>query len=761
MNRSSIVLCVGMHRSGTSLTASLLQSLGVTLPGELICADAANRSGYFENRSIVDAQEQLLQDLGYWWPTELSSRGIPKEVCDHSAYRAYVDWLTTHLGQLLVQNQGLMLAIKDPRTSLLLPAWREAAHRLNSSLRLVVCLRNPRDVCWSLVWRDGPSVGMSWSRAQRMWLEHYRSLLRDGAELPAEVVHYERWLEPDLALLQLRRLARFLGQPCSAEHERAALARVRPELNNGGAPLLPGVHHSLRRLHHCLADPKAGLVQWARQAERSAAALERHRLRRAVQERCHLLWLRTPWGRQALGPAWDHATLQAQLGSTSLRQFQRCFPHREDLRPHPLISPAHLNQQRLQRGLPPLQTADDLFRHLLYPDLIPLDPHPWFDCRFLQQQNGRLGAPGAHPVLGYLNDSPGALANCHPQMNLPWLRALGSSKAYPWLLDQLSGVVPWLHPGLVVADTNAAFGDPAAGSEQLLAHERYWDTIRSTFALWSNVDLQGPLTWLDQQPGVASVGLTPQLPAQGMICWALSGHWEAVLLSALAGVEPGQFRCFDTPQALMSQLHSRGSLESAPLVSLTQPLLELLLVDPQPLPEGTTILNLVWPRPDQQSPWLHRLAQARLILESRPAVRAYLQGLGFPAVWPDVSPSQAAVDESPAIPTSGTSLLLGLARGAAEAQLAAAAPRLNPDRYKAMLRFDAQCQIFGSPEQVLPWLDVQSQRHGRLLWLDPPSPGGDPKAHAVLAWARQRGMPLQLVDDQMAEASDWLLPLCR
>ena len=70
MRCRELILCVGMHRSGTSLTASILESLGICLPGELIAADAANMKGYFENRSIVDAQEKLLKDLGYWWPTE-------------------------------------------------------------------------------------------------------------------------------------------------------------------------------------------------------------------------------------------------------------------------------------------------------------------------------------------------------------------------------------------------------------------------------------------------------------------------------------------------------------------------------------------------------------------------------------------------------------------------------------------------------------------------------------------------------------------
>lgn len=771
MNPRTIVLCAGMHRSGTSLTASLLQSLGVALPGELIPADAANLSGYFENRSIVAAQEQLLQDLGYWWPTEPASRGMPPAVRHHPAYRAYVDWLTSHLDALLAQGEAAQLAIKDPRTSLLLPAWREAAARLGCRLRLVICVRDPRDVCWSLVWRDGPSVGMGWSRAQRLWLQHYRALLRDGAGLDAHVVVYERWLQPAWAAEQLCGLAAFLDQPCGSAAVQAALARVRPEFNHGGAPRLPPVHRSLRQLHHRLCQPKGGMARWAREAERCAVALERHRLRRAAQERLHLLWLRTPWGRRALGPALDRHTLQAQLGSTSLRRFQRCFPHRDDLRPHPLISPAHLNQQRLQRGLPPLRSADDLFRHLLYPDLIPLDPHPWFDCRFVQHQTGQLGAAGVHPVLRYLRDPCDQLENCHPQMNLPWLRALGSTEAYPWRLDHLPGLVPRLHPGLVLADPTASFGDPSAGKAPLQAHEAYWSTIQATFALWPDADLEGPLTWLHAQPGVKQMGLTPTLPARGLECWGLPGHWEAALLAQLAGMEPERFRCWECPQQLLEHYRSAAALAASngtapqpPLLALTQPLLELILADQQPLPKGAALLNLVWPRPAQQSPWLHQLAQAGLILECRPAVRAYLQGLGLPAVWPDPASQQlsAPFDAAPASASSPEStLLLALASSAAEAQLAAAAAQLNPDRYEAVLRLDAQLQTLAAPQQAWSWLEAQRHRHRHLLWLDSPLPAADPKGHAVWAWAQQRGVDLKIVDAEAALQPQWLTPLCQ
>ena len=166
----------------------------------------------------------------------------------------------------------------------------------------------------------------------------------------------------------------------------------------------------------------------------------------------------------------------------------------------------------------------------------------------------------------------------------------------------------------------------------------------------------------------------------------------------------------------------------------------ITIYDKTPLEEGRWPGAISLPNHSRDDfAWLHHLVQACLIVECRPAVRAFLQGLGLPAAWPDATHRQAAAMKPAAIPADGSSLLLAVAGGVAEAQLSAAAARLNPDRYEAVLRLDAQFQSLGAPEQALHWLNAQGQRHHRLLWLGPPLPGGDPKAHAVLAWARQRG----------------------
>ena len=743
---AQLVLCVGMHRSGTSLTASLLQAIGLPLPGDLIGADVANPSGYFENRSVVDAQEQLLRELGFWWPTEEASRGLPAAVQRQPAYRAHVDWLTRYLDGLL-QAQGPRLAIKDPRTSLLLPAWREAADRLGANLKLVICLRQPRDVCWSLVWRDGPSVGMGWSRSQRLWLEHYRALLVDGQGLPAQVAVYERWLEPDQAQHQLREFAGFLALEASDAAISAALERIRPEFNHGGNHL-PPVDRSLRRLHTALSNRETRAARWPRAASRAARSLRRHQRWDAAWLRLRLLWVR-----QQLGPALDAGTLRKQVGSTSLRRYRQQFATHPDLRPHPLISPAHLNQERQRCGLPPLRRADDLFRHLLNPDLIPLNPHPWFDARAYQQRSGSLGSSGEHPVLTYLRRN--RRGQITPLPHPSWLRSLGANRP-TGELHPLPPFLQALRPGLVLADPITSLGDPASGEHAVIeAHEAYWQAIEQAFSLWPGDDRLGPLTWLAGQAGVELLGCAGSSPAQGMACWWMPGDWPAPLLAGLAGADPSLSRGFADPEAVVQGLDEHSADAAPVLLALTPALLARLLAEQRRLPPGVAVLNLTWPAAAEQSAWLHLLAGAATVLECRPAVRAYLLALGLRAQW--CTPSAAA---PPDTTDRQPQLLLAFAGGPAEALLARRAEQLDPERYSAYLRLDAQFLSLGSTaEAPVRWLNGMKQRHGRWVWLTGPPAPDDLQAWAVLAWAQHHSVPLTLLKESDLAAQTWLTNL--
>src|SRR3954469_12288526 len=56
------VVITGMHRSGTSLVASYLSSLGVGLGDRLLAADARNPHGYFEDADFRELHGEMLTD---------------------------------------------------------------------------------------------------------------------------------------------------------------------------------------------------------------------------------------------------------------------------------------------------------------------------------------------------------------------------------------------------------------------------------------------------------------------------------------------------------------------------------------------------------------------------------------------------------------------------------------------------------------------------------------------------------------------------
>ena len=56
-----IIIC-GMHRSGTSMTARILNDLGLDFGDEelLLKGDKWNEKGYYENCEILDVNNQML-----------------------------------------------------------------------------------------------------------------------------------------------------------------------------------------------------------------------------------------------------------------------------------------------------------------------------------------------------------------------------------------------------------------------------------------------------------------------------------------------------------------------------------------------------------------------------------------------------------------------------------------------------------------------------------------------------------------------------
>ena len=201
---ASVVCALGMHRSGTSLIARILNLLGVYLgePPTIANAGWDNPKGYWEHQSIAVLNEEILERFGGRWD-------------DPPAFPAH--WTSDpRLADLRERARSLLLrdfssqpvwGWKDPRTCLTIPFWQE----LVGPMHYVVCLRNPCDVLASLSTRNG----MGPERAERLWLLHVQSALTQTSGHPRLFVFYDDVMT-DWAT-ELGRMATFIGRP-----ERAA-----------------------------------------------------------------------------------------------------------------------------------------------------------------------------------------------------------------------------------------------------------------------------------------------------------------------------------------------------------------------------------------------------------------------------------------------------------------------------------------------------------------------------------------------------------
>lgn len=187
------VLVVGMHRSGTSAVASVVEALGLSFgDGDALELTIDNPRGHYESRDVVLFNERWLERLGgTWWapPYVHENTWMELDQEDLRAARKALDFFSPDATNWFA---------KDPRLCLLLPLWDRLSLRFPA---LVVVVRSPREVAHSLRLRDGFHA----RRSLALWSVYYRSLLRYVDSHATLVLDYTRVLEePESSLKALR-----------------------------------------------------------------------------------------------------------------------------------------------------------------------------------------------------------------------------------------------------------------------------------------------------------------------------------------------------------------------------------------------------------------------------------------------------------------------------------------------------------------------------------------------------------------------------
>jgi len=157
-----------MHRSGTSLVASLLQNAGVNIGEELLAAKPDNPYGYFEDTDFYNFQENIL-----------TKRGL--NILLTSNDPIIFDEQEVNQAKELIKSKSshAIWGWKDPRTSLFLEFW----HQLLPSAKFLFVYRHPVEVFLSLLRRgdqiDRPLTGLS---AWEIYNEHILSFMKRHPE---------------------------------------------------------------------------------------------------------------------------------------------------------------------------------------------------------------------------------------------------------------------------------------------------------------------------------------------------------------------------------------------------------------------------------------------------------------------------------------------------------------------------------------------------------------------------------------------------
>ncbi|MCH2133542.1 MAG: sulfotransferase [Phycisphaerales bacterium] len=139
----SPIIITGMHRSGTSLLASMLQEAGITLGKHLKAAGPFNSRGYFEDVDFIDFHEQVLQEAG---TTMYLQHAVPGPRTTDQEARAK--------SLLKSRAEQAVWGWKDPRTSLFLDFW----NGLLPDATFIFIFRRPSEVVDSLRRRRDPML---------------------------------------------------------------------------------------------------------------------------------------------------------------------------------------------------------------------------------------------------------------------------------------------------------------------------------------------------------------------------------------------------------------------------------------------------------------------------------------------------------------------------------------------------------------------------------------------------------------------------
>ncbi|ACA90031.1 lipopolysaccharide biosynthesis protein-like protein [Burkholderia orbicola MC0-3] len=217
LNSSSVtptlIVVLGMHRSGTSVLTRAMETLGADLGSRLMPAAAGNNDkGFFEDIDVNQINIDVMHAAGFDWDTmaPIDSNAIDMHRLDELRVKA--------AAMIRAKCGGKTFALKDPRIARLSWFWQPVLAGLQIRVVYVIAIRNPISVARSLLERDQ----FAEEKSHILWLAHTLSALEMSFGSTRTLMSYDALLDAPQA--ELTRISSELGLQL-IESEAATFAR--------------------------------------------------------------------------------------------------------------------------------------------------------------------------------------------------------------------------------------------------------------------------------------------------------------------------------------------------------------------------------------------------------------------------------------------------------------------------------------------------------------------------------------------------------
>lgn len=250
------VVVLGMHRSGTSSLAGMLDGLGCRGPATPMPGTDANAAGYYESLPVFRLNDAILTALGSRWddwrPLRPDAHRSPRLAEFHDKARAVLQ---------AEYGDGSLIYLKDPRISLLLPFWRGVLRDAGYRCVYLHTHRSPSEIGASLQRRDEIDPGLS----LLAWLSQVLQAERHSRGQVRHFTSYEALLRDPAAVAMAAETAFGFPWPRPAEDGAGRVNRALRHHDDGARAVLEDA-----RVPGLIRQTLEILEQWAAQGEQAA-----------------------------------------------------------------------------------------------------------------------------------------------------------------------------------------------------------------------------------------------------------------------------------------------------------------------------------------------------------------------------------------------------------------------------------------------------------------------------------------------------------